>query len=57
MIFRRESMPTKRIFDLALLTVILGAPALGLVNMALRRHLKESDGALATVAEAAGILL
>lgn len=50
-------MPTKRIFDLVLLTIILGTPALGLVNMSLRRHLREGDGALATVAEAAGILL
>jgi hypothetical protein len=50
-------MPTKRIFDLALLVVILGAPAIGLVNMSSRRWLREGDGPLATIGEAAAVLL
>jgi hypothetical protein len=42
-------MPTKRIFDLALLTVLLVTPALGLVKMAARRWAAEENNPLATV--------
>ena len=42
-------MPTKRIFDLTLLTIIRAHPAIGIVRMAARRWTQESDGAMGTV--------
>jgi len=42
-------MPTKRIFDLALLTALLVTPATGLVRMASRRWARENGGVLGSV--------
>lgn len=42
-------MPTKRIFDLTLLTIILTAPALGVVKIAARRWARESNGPMGVV--------
>ena len=43
-------MPTKRIFDLTVLTVILLHPAVGLLRMSARRWKREaSDSVLGTI--------
>ena len=50
-------MPTKRIFDLTLLTVLLAKPAFGIVKMAARRWTQESDGVMGTVGGAVKVAL
>jgi len=37
-------MPTKRVFDLVLITTLLLHPAIGLVRMSSRRWAREEDG-------------
>ena len=37
-------MPTKRVFDMVVLTVILLHPAVGLLRMSARRWSRENDG-------------
>lgn len=48
-------MPTKRTFDLIVVTVLLVHPAFGLLRMVARRWRKESTGAMTTVGSAVGI--
>lgn len=45
-------MPTKRVFDLTLLTILLAHPAIGLVRIAARRWSNESAGAMGTIGDA-----
>ena len=42
-------MPTKRIFDLVIISGLLLHPAVGLIRMAARRWQRESTGAMTTV--------
>ena len=49
--------PTKKVFDLVLITSLLLHPALGLVKMSSRRWLRESQGALSTVGDAVTVIL
>lgn len=48
---------TKKTFDLALLVVLLAHPAFGLVRMASRRWISESDGSMATIGQAVAVAL
>ena len=41
---RKKAMPTKRVFDLVLITTLLLHPAIGLVRMSSRRWAREEDG-------------
>lgn len=50
-------MPTRRIFDLTLLTILLAHPAVGLVKLAARRWTQESNGAMNTVGGAVKVAL
>lgn len=50
-------MPTKRIFDLVIITGLLLHPAVGLVRMASRRWISESDATMGTVGAAALVAL
>lgn len=49
--------PTKKVFDLVLITSLLLHPAVGLIKMSARRWSKESTGALATVGDAVAVAL
>jgi hypothetical protein len=49
-------MPTKRTFDLVLLTAILVKPALGLLNMSARRWARENEGVTGKVGSALVVL-
>ena len=42
-------MPSKRIFDLVLVTTLLAAPAVGLGRMAARRWAREGNGAMSRI--------
>ena len=44
-------MPTKRMFDLALLVVVLAKPAEGLLKIAARRWTREKSGAVQLVGQ------
>jgi len=44
---RKKVMPTKRTFDLVIITALLVQPATGLVRMVARRWVREEDGAKA----------
>lgn len=48
-------MPTKRTFDLIILTGIFLHAALALPRMAARRWTKESDGIMGTIGAAVGV--
>ena len=50
-------MPNKRTFDLALLVVLLAAPAKGLVKIAARRWSNEGQGRLALVGDVVKVSL
>ena len=50
-------MPTKRIFDLVVLTTLLLHPAIGLVRINARRWSQESDGAMGTLGDAGQVSL
>ncbi len=50
-------MPTKRVFDLTLLTILLAHPAFGLLRMAARRWQTEGDGPLSVVGDAVSVAL
>lgn len=50
-------MPNKRTFDLALIVVLLVAPAKGVVKMAARRWANESKGVLANIGDAVKVSL
>jgi len=50
-------MPTKRIFDLVVLTTLLLHPAIGLVRVRSRAWSKESDGVLGTIGSAVQVAL
>jgi hypothetical protein len=50
-------MPTKRTFDLVLITALALHPAVGLVKMWAARHLRESSGATRVAAEAVKVAL
>jgi len=49
--------PTKKVFDLVLITSILLHPALGLIKMSSRRWSRESTGAVSTIGDAVGVIL
>jgi hypothetical protein len=44
-------MPNKRVFDLALLVVVLAKPAEGLIKIAARRWAKEASGPVQLVGQ------
>lgn len=48
-------MPTKRIFDLIVITGLLLHPAVGLVKIAARRWQRESNGPMGTLAGAIAV--
>ncbi len=50
-------MPTKRTFDVVVITVILLHPAVGLLRMAARRWSNESNGALGLVGDTVKVAL
>ena len=50
-------MPTKRIFDLVVLTTLLLHPAVGLVRINARRWSRESTGPMGTVGDAVQVAL
>jgi hypothetical protein len=50
-------MPTKRIFDLVVLSSILVYPAIGLVKMAMRRHAAENEGYLGNLGASVAVML
>ena len=50
-------MPSKRIFDLVVITSLLLHPALGLVRMASRRWTTQNTGSVATIGEALVVAL
>jgi len=50
-------MPTKRIFDLVIITSLLLHPAVGLLKMSARRQAREGEGVMATVGEALVVAL
>ena len=50
-------MPTKRIFDLVVLTTLLLHPAVGLLRVSARRWSQDSDGVLGTVGSAVEVAL
>jgi hypothetical protein len=51
-------MPTKRIFDLVVITALLLHPAVGVVRLSMRRHAAENQGtALGTVGSAVAVML
>ena len=50
-------MPTKRVFDLVLITGLLMHPAIGLFRCASRRWVAETSGPLATVGNAVQVAL
>lgn len=53
-----EPMPTKRIFDLTVLTIILVHPAVGLLRMSARRWKREyADSPLGIVGSAVEVAL
>lgn len=45
-------MPTKRVFDLVVLTSLLLHPAVGLIKMSARRWSAQGTGAAATIGDA-----
>jgi hypothetical protein len=49
--------PSKKVFDLILITALLLHPAVGLAKMAARRWSAEGNGALATVGRAVEVSL
>lgn len=49
-------MPTKRIFDMVIITVLLAKPAFGLVKLWAARH-STHDGIDGTIAQAATVVL
>lgn len=49
--------PSKKVFDLVLITSLLLHPALGLVKMSSRRWSRESDGAASTIGDAVAVIL
>jgi len=49
--------PTKKVFDLVLITSLLLHPALGLIKMSSARWSRENDGALGTVGDAVAVIL
>ena len=50
-------MPTKKTFDLVVITALLLHPAVGLLKMASRRWTAEGHGALSTIGSAVGVAL
>jgi len=50
-------MPTKKTFDLVVITALLLHPAVGLLKMASRRWEAEHHGALSTIGSAVGVAL
>ena len=50
-------MPTKKTFDLVVITALLLHPAVGLVRMASRRWAVEGSGPLSTIGSAVGVAL
>ena len=50
-------MPTKRIFDLVVLTTLLLHPAVGLVRISSRRWSRDSDGVMGVVGDAVQVAL
>jgi hypothetical protein len=50
-------MPTKRTFDLVVVTGLLLVPAVGLFRMAARRWVRETSGPLAVVGAAGAVAL
>jgi len=50
-------MPTKRIFDLVVISSLLLTPAIGLVRMSMRRHSRESEGLMGRVGDAMVVCL
>lgn len=50
-------MPTRRVFDLVVLTTLLLHPAVGLVRMASRRWSNDSNGVMGTVGDAVQVAL
>ena len=50
-------MPTKRVFDLTLLTILLAHPAVGLLRCAARRWSGESQGVMGTIGDAVQVAL
>ena len=57
--FTEAILPTKRMFDLVILTIVLAHPAFGLLRMASRRWSKESNegSALETLGDAVQVAL
>lgn len=50
-------MPTKRTFDLLVITLLLSKPAFGLIRMYAARAAREESGVESTVASAALVVL
>ena len=50
-------MPTKKTFDLVVITALLLHPAVGLLKMASRRWTAEGNCALSTIGSAVGVAL
>jgi len=50
-------MPTKKTFDLVVITALLLHPAVGLVKMASRRWTVEGTGPLSMIGSAVGVAL
>lgn len=50
-------MPTKRIFDVVILTSLLLQPAVGLLKLEMRRHARESEGTLGNMGRALVVAL
>ena len=50
-------MPTKKTFDLVVITALLLHPAVGLLKMASRRWASEGHGSLSTIGAAVGVAL
>jgi hypothetical protein len=48
-------VPTKRIFDLMVISVLLMHPAIGLVRLESRRLARENDGALGSLGRALAV--
>ena len=50
-------MPTKRTFDLIIISGLLLKPAVGLLRMAARRWTTDDDGALGTIGASVAVAL
>jgi len=50
-------MPTKKTFDLVVITVLLLHPAVGLLRIASRRWVADDTGPLSTIGAAVGVAL